>query len=441
MLPLPGLFAQNVNPKVGERIFVRGGLAEVAAENKGGVKLAEMTPDSLYRFMAALDSLRADGIRFDRAGTDSIVTSLIDRTPPTGDTLDEQGLAELVARRKTLTLNSATVRRFMNDPSFIARYIDGGVDTLITKFAPPDTLSKREKRLLARRDSTAYRHSAIFRDSIPLSRMTAVSLVVPGFSQLYNEEYWKIPVLYGTVAAGVGVYAWQTKLYKPYRQQYDRLIAYKPTIEDLGGVDYDRYRTTVTELQNNMIRHNTNRQLALGFAAASYMYFLVDGNLNYEGTATDVKKATTLAMVFPGAGQVYNEQYWKLPIVVGGFSILGYVVNWNNRGYQRFKIAYEYRTNPPYDGAVDEFVGSTTTESMMLQQKNAFRRSRDLSMIFLGLFYILQVVDAHASAHMKTYDVSDDLSQVYFVPNMERFYSHRFGGEVNTMGFSLGLRF
>jgi hypothetical protein len=440
LLSAASLSAQNVNPRVGERIFVRGGIAEVSAENKGGINLAEMTPDSLYRFMAALDSIRNDGIRFNRAETDSIVTSLVDRTAPAGDSLDDQGMAELVARRKTLTLNSATVRRFMDDPAFIARYIDGGADTLITRFAAPDTLSKREKRLLARRDPNAYRHSAIFRDSMPLSRMTAISLVVPGFSQLYNEQYWKIPVLYGTVAAGVGVYAWQTKLYKPYRQQYDLLIGQRNSFGEGGSPEYERYKATMSELQSNMIRHNTNRQIALGFAAASYMYFLVDGNLNYEGTVTDVKKATTLAMVFPGAGQVYNKQYWKLPIVVGGFSILGYVVNWNNRSYQRFLTAYNYREDGK-DETVDEFVGTAYGPDDMLRYANSSRRNRDLSIIFLGLFYIVQVVDAHASAHMKTYDVSDDLTRVSFTPSMERFYSQRLGGEVNSMGFSLSVRF
>ncbi len=274
-----------------------------------------------------------------------------------------------------------------------------------------------------------------------LSPKIAISLVVPGFSQLYNKQYWKIPVLYGTVAAGVGVYAWQTKQYKPYRQQYDRLIASKPTIEGIGGVEYERYKATVTELQSNMIRHNTYRQVALGFAAASYLYFLVDGTLNHPGTETNVKKATTLAMVFPGAGQIYNRQYWKLPIVLGGFSILTYVVNWNNRGYQRFLTAYTYRTDDPSLNTVDEFVGSNMTEQGILQQKNAYRRSRDLSLIFLGLFWVFQVVDAHASAHMQAYDVSDDLARISFAPSMDQFYSHRMGGTVNSMGFSLSMRF
>ena len=437
--------AQNLNPRPGERIQVKGGIAEVSAENRARVNLGAMTPDSLYRFMAAMDSLRADGIRFDRAGTDSIVTALIDRTPPAGDTLDQQGMAELLTRRKALTLNSATVRRFMDDPAFIGRYIDGGADTLIPRIARLDTLSKREKRRQARLDPNAYRHSPIFRDSIRLSRMTMYSIPVPGFSQLYNKQYWKIPVLYGTVAAGVGVYAWQTKLYKPYKRQYDRFVGYKNSLEAAGGPTYDRYKTTMVELQSNMIRHNTYRQLAIGFAAMSYMYFLVDGALNYAGTATDVKKATTLATVFPGAGQIYNGSYWKLPIVLGGVGILTYVVNWNNRGYQRFLLAYNQRTDGD-DNTVDEFDGTgyNLQPNDLLQYKNSYRRNRDLSMIFLGLFYVLQLVDAHATAHMKTYDVSDDLTRVdvTFEPSVERLYTHRMGGGgVNTYGFSLNIRF
>ncbi len=200
--------AQNVVPKPGERIFVKGGIAEIAVENKARVNLAEMTPDSLYRYMSAIDSLRKDGVRFDRSLTDSLVTSLIDRTSPTGDSLDEEDMALLVLRRKQLLLNSTTVRRFMDDRNFTLRYIDGGADTLIPKIVPPDTLTKREKRRLARRDTTAYRHSKIFRDSIKLSPMIAISMAVPGFSQLYNKQYWKIPVIYGALGLGMGLWGW-----------------------------------------------------------------------------------------------------------------------------------------------------------------------------------------------------------------------------------------
>ncbi len=429
--------AQNVVPRPGERIFVKGGIAEIAVENKARVNLAEMTPDSLYRYMSAIDSLRKDGVRFDRSRTDSLVTSLIDRTSPTGDTLDEEDMALLVLRRKQLLLNSTTVRRFMDDRNFTLRYIDGGADTLIPKIIPPDTLTKREKRRLARRDTTAYRHSKIFRDSIKLSPMIAISMAVPGFSQLYNKQYWKIPVIYGALGLGMGLWGWQTTEYRPYKRLYEYHIVRRV---ESGEAGYEQYKATMTELQDNMIRHNTYRQLALGFSIASYLFALVDGTLNYPGTTTDVKKATTLATVFPGAGQVYNKTYWKLPIVIGGSAALIYCINWNNRGYQRFLRAYNAMSDN-IDETIPEPMLQNYDATFLMNLKNSYRRNRDLCIILTGLFYVVQLIDAHATAHMKTYDVSDDLTQVRFEPMMEQFYSHRVGGSVPVFGFSLNKRF
>ncbi len=428
--------AQTVTPHSGERIFVRGGLAEVGVENKAGVDLAKMTPDSLYKYMRALDSLRNDGIQFDRVATDEMITSLIDRTSPSGDSLSPEEEAGLVTERKLLPLNPATVRRMMNDTAFTSRYIDGGVDTLLTKLTPTDTLSKREKRRLVRNDPNAYRYSAVFRDSMKLSPTIALSLVVPGFSQLYNEDYWKIPLIYAGMAGGVGIWAWQNKTYKPLRREYDDLVAHPVSSDETG---YDEYKASVIGVQDKMIRHNTYRQLGMGFAIASYMYALVDGTMNFPGTVDHVKKATTLSTVFPGAGQVYNGNYWKLPIVIGGAGTLIYVINWNNRGYQRYLRAYNLLTDGD-DTTIDEFAGAASAERL-LNLKNNFRRNRDLCIILTGLFYVIQIIDAHATAHMKTYDVSSDLAKVTFEPAMDRFYSHRVGGAVDTFGFSLNVRF
>jgi hypothetical protein len=450
ILAAQALSAQNVLPGVGERIFVKGGVAEAVVENRAGVKLGEMTPDSLYRYMAAVDSLRGDGVSYDRARVDSLIDAMVDRTPPTTDSISAEELTKLIAERKSRTLNSATVRYFMDDPAFLDRYIGGGVDTLLPKLAIHDTLklSKREKRRLARADTTAYRYNKYFRDSIPLSRMVATSMVVPGFSQFYNEQYWKIPVLYGGMAVGIGLGLWQTGKYKPYRDLYNYYESRRPREYGTGDYTYNSrynaYEQTLTELQGGMIRHNTYRQMAFGFAAASYIYFLIDGTLNYPSKVNDVKKATTLATVCPGAGQVYNKQYWKLPIVIGGGAALVYCIDYNNRGYQRFAKAYSQRMDEDPD-VVDEFVQPDGSVRLSTEQivnyKNSYRRNRDLCIILTGLFYVIQIVDAHAVAHMKTYDVSDDLASVRFEPAIDNFYSHSFGGNVNTFGFSLNLTF
>ena len=102
-----------------------------------------------------------------------------------------------------------------------------------------------------------------------------------------------------------------------------------------------------------MIRSNTRRQIYLGLTVASYLYFLGDAAVNYRYDASPVKKATTLATIFPGAGQVYNKSYWKLPFVVGGLATTIYTIDWNNRGYQRFKKAYSLRS--AYDKALEAY--------------------------------------------------------------------------------------
>lgn len=433
-----GASAQNVRPGVGERIFIRGGVADVAVENKAHVDLGAMTPDSLFRFMAAVDSLRGDGVEFDRARIDSIVTAMIDRTSPTGDTLSAEEIDDLIAQRRLLKLNPGTVRYFMDDRAFLNRYIGGGVDTLLVKLIQADTLglTKRQKRQLARNDTTAYRYNKIFRDTMKISPVVAISAVVPGFAQFYNEQYWKIPVLYGTVGAGIGLWAWQTSKFKPYRNLFN---FYQARPVEVGTAGFEEYKATMTELQGNMIRHNTYRQMAFGLAAASYIYFLVDGTLNYPGAVNHVKKATTLSMVCPGAGQFYNQTYWKVPVVIGGTAALIYCIDFNNRGYQRFMRAYNLVTDGN-DETIDEFRGQMSANDL-LNIKNSYRRNRDLCIILTGLFYVIQVIDAHATAHMKTYDISDDLSRVTFEPHMDNFYTHRMGGNVRTFGFSLNLHF
>ena len=51
-------------------------------------------------------------------------------------------------------------------------------------------------------------------------------------------------------------------------------------------------------------------------------------------------KAVIMAAVFPGLGQIYNRQYWKLPLVYGGFMGFIYAITWNNKNYSDYSQAY-----------------------------------------------------------------------------------------------------
>lgn len=279
--------------------------------------------------------------------------------------------------------------------------------------------SKAQKR--KEEDTSSVRYSSIFRDTISLSRMTAISLVAPGFSQLYNKQAWKIPILYG-VTGGLAVLGFnQSNKYKAAKNEYNTLVNQQATQEELDPA------------QCKMIRYNTTRTVFFVGAIASYLYFLGDGVLNYNGPENSVKKATTLAMICPGAGQLYNKSYWKVPIVVGAFATMGYVIDWNARGYKRYRTAY----NQVVNGQPDEFEGRYSAEYLK-NMKDNFRRNRDLCIILTGALYLLNIVDAHVDAHLKDYDISDDLS-VRLEPTVFQNYASRNG--YYGVGMSLKVTF
>ena len=268
-------------------------------------------------------------------------------------------------------------------------------------------------------------------DSMSLSKVCWLSTVLPGYGQIYNKQYWKLPILYGLVGTGLGLYIHENKTYKPLKRQYE---AY---------TDVSLSRTPELDaLQSQMIRSNTRRQAYLGITIASYIYFIGDAAVSYKtNDVSDVKKATTLACIFPGAGQIYNRSYWKVPFVVGGFASMIYCIDWNNRGYQRFKKAYnllsDYEHNPDKypDGPTDEFHGRYSA-SFIRNLRNNYRRNRDLCIIISGALYVLQIVDAH----LKDYDVSDDLS-MNIEPLIDYTYVPTLGGNRPVFGFNLGLKF
>ena len=278
--------------------------------------------------------------------------------------------------------------------------------------------------------------------------MAWISLVAPGFSQFYNQDYWKIPVLYGTVGTSIFLGVKQHQKYKSLKNIYDDLYrkSYVPGPNDSNDGRFDR--TLMDPVQSAMIRHNTWRQLFFGAAIGSYIYFIADGVINYPAANTQVKVATTLSTIFPGAGQFYNKSYWRVPIVVGGFASMIYVIDWNSRGYKRFNSAYQMRkalqdnpTNPNLPK--DEFynTSSFSTLASIKEERDRWRRARDLSIIITGALYVLNIIDAHVDAHLKDSDVSDDLSwNLRLEPTLQTTHTQTLG-TTNSFGLSFCLTF
>ena len=146
----------------------------------------------------------------------------------------------------------------------------------------------------------------------------------------------------------------------------------------------------------------------------------------------DPIRAMWIGLVLPGAGQIYNRKYWKLPIVYGGFLGCVYALTWNNQMFSDYSQAYlditdsdpntksyEKMLPPRYsiEGKEERFQG------IFKSKKDTFRRYRDLSIFAFAGVYLLSVIDAYVDAELSTFDISRDLS-LHVLPTMietERF--------------------
>lgn len=124
--------------------------------------------------------------------------------------------------------------------------------------------------------------------------------------------------------------------------------------------------------------------------------------------------ATRRSALIPGWGQAYNKEYWKIPIVYGILAIPTGLYFYNNSYYKKTKFAYEARFkeakgDPSDVPFIDEQLKNLSITSLQ-SYRNSFRRDRDYSILWFLLAWGLQVADATVFAHLKQFDVSNDLS-------------------------------
>lgn len=134
----------------------------------------------------------------------------------------------------------------------------------------------------------------------------------------------------------------------------------------------------------------------------------------------DTKRAMWLALVLPGAGQVYNRKYWKLPIIYGGFAGCIYAMTWNNQMYKDYSQAYlDIMDDDPNTQSYNNFLhlgtkidetNITRYQEVFRKRKNRYRRWRDLSVFATIAVYALSVIDAYVDASLSEFDISEDLS-------------------------------
>ncbi|MCC7302428.1 MAG: hypothetical protein IT233_07295 [Bacteroidia bacterium] len=150
--------------------------------------------------------------------------------------------------------------------------------------------------------------------------------------------------------------------------------------------------------------------------SAVLLGLLILGGSLYCQDSTRIKKtekprsprtACILSGVLPGAGQVYNRKYWKVPVIYAGMAIPAWFAADMHREYDLFRDAYLLRTDGD-SATTDNF--PLFTDDQLRENVDFYRRYRDMNIFLTALVYVLNIVDAGVDAHLSTFNVSNDLS-------------------------------
>lgn len=172
----------------------------------------------------------------------------------------------------------------------------------------------------------------------------------------------------------------------------------------------------------------------------------------------DPKRATWLALLIPGGGQIYNRKYWKLPIVYGGFVGCAYALSWNNQMYSDYSQAYlDIMDSDPNTDSYKDFLPPNVSidgnesqyQNIFKRKKDYYRRYRDLSIFCFVAVYALSVIDAYVDAELSNFDISKDISlkvEPTIINNNSNLFtntnSQQFGFDKNSsVGLQCRLRF
>ncbi len=125
------------------------------------------------------------------------------------------------------------------------------------------------------------------------------------------------------------------------------------------------------------------------------------------------KYAVLRSAIIPGWGQITNKKIWKLPFVYGALGTTAYIFFRNVKQYKEANAAYknaidndtanDYLIREPYFTVLSR-------PDRIKNFRNEVRQNVDYSVLFFIAFWGLNVADAAVDAHLKTFDVSDNLS-------------------------------
>jgi hypothetical protein len=149
------------------------------------------------------------------------------------------------------------------------------------------------------------------------------------------------------------------------------------------------------------------------------------------------RKAALMSTLVPGLGQIYNKKYWKAPIAWVGLGVCGFLYYENSRYFGEFKDAYTAAVNntPQPKDVINGYSTIGKSADQIARQRDSYRYYRDLDLLIGVGIYALNIIDASVDAHLKEFDINDDLSlkvKPLLYANLNRQF---------TAGLTLNFRF
>lgn len=272
------------------------------------------------------------------------------------------------------------------------------------------------------------------KNTIKIGHMFAGSMVLPGTAQIYNKQYWKLPIVYTGIGAFAGTGGYYLHQYSKTKKALENWEIDKKNFEDTYG---GTYSVPMPEL--DLRAKKTGTWLMVG-AGLVYWGSLMDGVVNYQADEhPHPGRATLYSLLLPGLGQIYNGELYKVPIYWGGLLVSVHCLTTNHTNYIRFKTIHnEATTSDSYSGPIS---GETAK-----WYRDVYRRYRDYSIVATALVYFLQVIDANVFAYMHDFEVTDDISMnieptIIAPDNAYALGGGGFNSGQNAVGLKMGLRF
>eukprot|EP01037_Dinobryon_pediforme_P011966 gene11966-12055_t len=153
------------------------------------------------------------------------------------------------------------------------------------------------------------------------------------------------------------------------------------------------------------------------------------------------------SLILPGWGQVYNNHWWKVPVIYGGLGLLGWAIVFNNTYYNEFLALSKYREKgivpKPTDAYYAQYQLYNNLPSQSLYDAtDGYRRNRDLSILGIVGAWGINVVDAYIDAKFKhSYTVDTNLS-MRVTPGLinQSTYAQSFGSYIPGIKITFTLK-